>query len=199
VAGIQNATTFVAAQGEMTWHGPDNPEDDGATLRCEWGDGNSDTHSMAFGGAGIAICQHVFGSTGTFRIRVTITDQWDRGASAEGTAQVATVTGQWTSSASAGVYALSQTGSGVAGTFSPPTGASAAVSGSVSARASTPFGFPDPGRVTLTLPTLVGSTVVLATFTASPTFNGAVLDVNRLVGALVGPGVNNPNVTLTRQ
>jgi hypothetical protein len=75
-----------------------------------------------------------------------------------------------------------------------------AVSGSVT---SNPNGFGDPGSVTLTLPTLIGATIVNATFAGRiPLQSGGsapAVDANRLQGSLTGPGINNPSVTLTRQ
>jgi hypothetical protein len=190
-SGFQNATTF-AINGRIS-AGSGDPDILDAQLRCEWGDGTSETKSMSLGAE--AACRHTYSSSGTFTVRQTVIDHWDRTASAETTVTVVSMSGRWTSTASGGVYELAQSGSTITGTLIAPSG-TAAVSGSVSAGAFTTAGG-DPGRITLSLPLLIGPNIVPATFAGTMPGDG---DVNRVIGGLSGANLGGRvATTLIRQ
>ena len=190
-SGFQNATTF-AINGHIS-AGSGDPDSLDAQLRCEWGDGASETKSMSLGAE--AACRHTYSSTGTFTVRQTVIDHWDRTASAETTVTVVSMSGRWTSSASGGVYELVQSGSTITGALIAPS-ATAAVSGSVSTGAFTTAGG-DPGRISLALPLLIGPNIVPATFAGTMPGDG---DVNRVIGGLSGANLGGRvATTLLRQ
>jgi len=195
-AGFQNATTFSigGAPGSTGIAvGSGDPDRLDARLLCDWGDGTSETKSMALGAQ--AACTHVYSSSGTYSIRQTVIDHWDRTASAATSVTVASMTGRWTSNASGGAYNLVQSGARITGTFVAPTG-TASVSGSVSSEAFRSTST-DPGRISLSLPVLVGSTIVSATFSGLMPGDG---DTNRVIGALSGAGLGGLAViSLIRQ
>jgi hypothetical protein len=190
-SGFQNATTF-AINGSISV-GSGDPDILDAQLRCEWGDGTSETRSMSLGPE--ASCRHTYSSSGTFTVRQTVIDHWDRTASAETTVIVVSMSGRWTSTASGGVYDLVQSGSTITGTLIAPSG-TAAVSGSVSTAAFTNAGG-DPGRISLSLPLLIGPNIVPATFSGLMPGDG---DVNRVIGGLAGANLGGRvATTLIRQ
>jgi hypothetical protein len=197
-AGFQNATRFLiggAPGSKGIIVGSGDPDVLDARLQCEWGDGTPiETKSMSQGPG--ASCTHTYSTSGTFNIRQTVIDHWDRTASAETTVTVASMTGRWTSSATTGgVYNLVQNGGSITGTFTAQAG-TASVNGSVSSGAFNFTGTTDPGRFSLSLPVVVGSTIVLATFAGTMPGDG---DVNRVIGTLTGTSAGGIFFALTRQ
>jgi hypothetical protein len=187
--GLQNATAFLPS-GNRSWHSASDGTDD-AYVTYDYGDGQ--TRRVPVGpSTELTLESHVYTSAGTFTIRATITDHWGRTASAQATVTVVSLTGRWTSNASTGSYTFTQAGGSVGGTFTSAAGGQSQVSGTVAPQ-TVGGGAIGPGTVTLTLPTQVGPSVVVATFTGSM---GS--DPNQVSGSLVGPGISRSAV-LTRQ
>ena len=180
------ANTRVIFAAGSSFH---DENDEGVTLTIEFGDGGAETRHMSFGDPGAPI-EHFYSNPGTYTARATLTDPVGRTATGEVQVPITSLSSQWTSSLSAGVYTLTQSGRNVTGSFS-----SGPLSGSVSGSIT------ENGFVQITWPTIVGGVVVTPSFAGSlegpPSGTGAS-NPNRLVGRLSGAGFNNTQITISR-
>jgi hypothetical protein len=114
----------------MTWH-----EEDGqiATLTFDFGDGTTISRPANFAGPAIGANSHVYPSPGTYTVRVTITDAWDRSASQQGSVTIKSLAGRWNVGTTAAYFTLTQQGSTLGGSYTATTADSCgSLAGSVS-------------------------------------------------------------------
>lgn len=175
--GLAAITPVMVSNGETTWHG------DGASLMIEFGDGATATIPMPPGPDILQRTQHVYQAPGTYRARATLTDAWDRSASAEGTVTIKTLTGRWNVGSTGSFFSLTQNGTSIGGSFTAASGqGSGVVSGVANAQGL--------GTITLTVAPVAGPAT---TFRGSPDRNGDVIAGQLTVGSAT------TNVQLVRQ
>jgi PKD repeat protein len=173
--GLNSTVTFTAQASD-----PDNNE---LTYAWEFGDGGTGT------GASVT---HTYSTTGTFTVRVTVSDGKDS-ATNQTTVTIRSLTASWRSDAITSiagtlnmVFALTQSGSTITGTFTQGAGTGPISNGSV--RATAP-------RVTFTVtPSLTGEAFPPFTFTGDPS-----ADFNTITGVLNGSGFVNQPIVIVRQ
>ncbi len=172
--GIQGMSLIVVGIG-ATWHG------EGTSLQVDFGDGTNETRP-ADGGF---VLTHIYSNAGTYRIRATLTDAWDRRSTNEGSVTIKSLTARWNVGNTGNFFSLTQSGSSVSGTYTTVSGqGSGVVSGSlvvVDGRV---------GRLTLNVsPTSGGN---------ATTFGGNASGADTMGGTLT-TGSTTTMVTLVRQ
>lgn len=181
--GLQGMTA-IQLTGTMTWHG------DGATLTGDFGDGTKITApATPTERSGIGV-QHVYNNAGTFTVRLTLTDAWDRSSTGEGTVTIKSLTGRWNLGSTGSFFILTQSGSSVTGTFTAVSGqGSGIVTGS-----------------TRPQPFLGGSGTAGLTLSVSPTgpgvpssYSGSAFLGGDQISGMFTSGNSTTNVALTRQ
>jgi hypothetical protein len=112
------AITPITINAGMTWHG------EGAMLITDWGDGTTTskpaTPPETATGSDPYFDGHVYAVAGTFTIRHTLTDAWDRSASLQAAVTITSLTGQWRVGSTASYFTIVQQGSTLSGTFTSP-------------------------------------------------------------------------------
>jgi PKD domain len=172
--GANSTVTFTAQASD--------PNNDSLSYNWDFGDGGTGT------GASVT---HTYGTTGTFTVKVTVSDGKES-ASNQTTVTIRSLTGNWRSDAITSIagtvamaFALTQSGSSIIGTFTQGAG-TGPVSGSV--RSTSP-------RVTFTVtPSLPAQAFPPFTFTGDPN-----ADLNTITGTLNGSGFVNTPLAIVRQ
>ena len=104
--GMQ-AITSIRVGAVATWHG------DGASYRIDFGDGTVVTAPLP----NELDALHVYDNAGTFTVRLTLTDAWDRTSTAQGAVVIKSLTGRWNVGTTGSFFTLTQSGTSVTGTF----------------------------------------------------------------------------------
>jgi hypothetical protein len=128
-SGLAAVTPIGVNPGGMTWH-----EEDGqiATLTTDFGDGTTVSSPATPTGAPFA-ASHIYQSPGTYTVRITITDAWDRSASQQGSVTIKSLTGRWNVGTTAAYFTLTQQGTALSGSYTATTADSCgSLTGSVS-------------------------------------------------------------------
>ena len=171
--GIQGMTPISFGMG-ATWRGD-------ATVQVDFGDGTTDSRPGHLAPEMI----HIYSNPGSYRIRVTLVDAWDRRASSEGTVTIKSLTARWNVGATGNFFLLTQNGSSVSGTYTTVSGqGSGVVSGSLVRDGLV-------GRLTLNVsPTSGGN---------ATTFVGGNASGADTMGGTLATGATSTTVTLVRQ
>jgi hypothetical protein len=111
--GLQGMTA-IAVNGSMTWHG------DEITGTADFGDGT--VMSVSGLNGPLPELTHVYNTSGSFTVRLTITDAWDRSSSGTAPVTIKSLTGRWNLGNSGSFFLLTQSGSSVSGTFTAASG-----------------------------------------------------------------------------
>jgi PKD repeat protein len=172
---VGSSVTFTAQASD--------PNDDSLSYTWDFGDGGTGT------GASVT---HTYGTTGTFTVKVTVSDGKES-ASNQTTVTIKSLTGNWRSDVITTVagtvgmaFALTQSGSSITGTFTQGAGTGPVSDGSV--RSTSP-------RVTFTVtPSLPAQAFPPFTFTGDPS-----ADLNTITGTLNGSGFVNTPLAIVRQ
>lgn len=167
----------------MTWH-------DVATLTIDFGDGTTISHPMDFDApVGPDTDTHIYQSTGTFTVRVTLADAWDRAASQQGSVTITSLTGRWNVGTTGSYFTLTQQGTALSGTF---TSTSAESCGTLAGSVRPMVLGDNAGNVTFAVTAPCPD--FNSSFTGSTVFNTP----DRMVGTLT-TRTGTSNVTLNRQ
>lgn len=127
-SGLQAITPMDVAIG-VSWHS--NDADTGASLTVDYGDGAVETRAMP--DLDPMLRTHVYQSAGTFTVRATFKDAWDRTASSQADVVIKSMTGRWTLGSTGSFFTLTQSGTSITGTFTAANGqGSGTVMGTVS-------------------------------------------------------------------
>lgn len=177
-SGLAMITPIDASAGETTWHG------DGASLSTDYGDGTVVTEMMPMMSDPLQR-GHVYQASGTYTIRVTITDAWDRTASQQASVTIKNLTGRWNVGNTGSYFTLTQDGATLGGTFTSTNAQSCgSLSGSVRRQSA--------GNVTFTV------TAPCPEFNS--TFSGmSTFDNPDLITGTLTTGNRSSNVQLIRQ
>ena len=170
--GIQGMTPISFGMG-ATWRGD-------ATVQVDFGDGTTDSRPAHLAPEMI----HIYSNPGTYRIRVTLVDAWDRRASGEGTVTIKSLTARWNVGATGNFFLLTQNGTSVSGTYTTVAGpGSGVVSGSLVLNGLA-------GRLTLNVSPTSGN---------ATTFVGGNASGADTMGGTLTTGTTSGTVTLIRQ
>lgn len=184
--GLVAIHPIQVSPNSMTWH----DEGEFATLTIDFGDGTTISHPMNFD-APVApdMDTHVYQSTGTFTVRVTLTDAWDRAASQQGSVTITSLTGRWNVGTTGSYFTLTQQGTALSGTL---TSTSAESCGSLTGSVRPMVLGNNAGNVTFAVTAPCPD--FNSSFTGSTVFNTP----DRMVGTLT-TRTGTSNVTLNRQ
>jgi len=113
-SGLTAITPIDVTPSSMTWH----DEGEAATLTIDFGDGTTISLPMNNGGdIGFGRNGHIYQSAGTYTVRVTLTDAWDRAASQQGSVTIKSLTGRWNVGTTAAFFTLTQQGAALSGSY----------------------------------------------------------------------------------
>lgn len=107
--GLAAITPIRTNSGEITWHG------DGARISIDWGDGATTVIPMPPGPDTMQQEQHVYRAAGTYTVRKTITDAWDRSASFTASITIKDLAGRWNIGTTGSYFTLTQSGATLGG------------------------------------------------------------------------------------
>ena len=121
-AAVFQGWTPVTVSMSATWHGD-------ARMRIDFGDGTTEEVDAWAGNAELF---HVYANAGTYTVRVTLVDAWDRSSRGETTVTVKSLNGRWSVENTPNFFVLTQNGAAVSGTYTTAAGpGSGTVSGTL--------------------------------------------------------------------
>ena len=182
--GIQGASTFQFSFGG-TSHGD-------ITVIWDFGDGTRTSTFIPVDGLPpeeAMAPQHTFTTAGTFTVRMTMTDAWDRSASGQVTVTIRSLNGRWRLTSNGSFFDLIQSGATVSGGLTSASGQNlGTVSGSVRTQV---FNRATP-NLTLTVTPAAGGT--------PSAFNGTTrFETADLIDGVFSSGTTTVTTNITRQ
>ncbi len=174
----------VVTNGNSTWHG------EGAVMRVDFGDGFQTSFPLDFTGSAGPAATHAYSTAGTYTIRGTLVDAWDRTSSAQASVTIRDLNGRWNLGTTGSFFTLVQSGLSMTGTFTAANGqGSGVVTGT--AREMAAFATTANNFVLSVTPTGTGPASV---FTGTTGFN----NTDSIFGTFTS-GATVSNVNLNRQ
>lgn len=184
--GLQNSTPF-----SFRWELAEvNDGPFGLKTTIDFGDGSIGNYDIRYASpqGSFDSLTHVYPNAGTYTVRLTITDGWDRSDTFQLSVTVKPMTGRWAVAETGGMFELVQSGSSLGGTYVTAPGVRTTITGEVSPDV---FGAANPSIA------LAGSGV---SFTARPGLHaGGTQSTPDAISGLLTVGPTRTSVFIRRQ